>query len=109
MKAPGTRRLRYCGIILGSYRIPKGNSIFMSVEKIKTMVQSISEMLVDEPEKIVINEEMRNDTHIIVLSVAKVDVGKVIGRSGQTAKALRALVNAAATRMGDKVLLEIRE
>jgi len=44
-----------------------------------------------------------------VLSVAKDDVGKIIGRSGQTAKALRALVNAAATRLGEKVLLEIRE
>ncbi|UCF07141.1 MAG: KH domain-containing protein [bacterium] len=75
----------------------------------KVMIHKISEMLVDRPEHIVVNEEMRDDTHIIVLSVNKMDVGKVIGRSGQTAKALRALVNAAATRMGEKVLLEIRE
>jgi predicted RNA-binding protein YlqC (UPF0109 family) len=81
----------------------------MSVEKIKVMIRKISEMLVDRPERIVLSEEKRNDTTIIVLSVDKEDVGKVIGRSGQTAKALRALVNAAATRMGDKVLLEIRE
>jgi len=81
----------------------------MSVEQIKTMINKISEMLVDKPDRIVIGEEMRDDTHIIVLSVDKIDVGKVIGRSGQTAKALRALVNAAATRMGEKVLLEIRE
>lgn len=81
----------------------------MSVEQIKTMIHKISEMLVDKPDHIVIAEEMRDDTHIIVLSVDKMDVGKVIGRSGQTAKALRALVNAAATRMGEKVLLEIRE
>ncbi|MCK4236315.1 MAG: KH domain-containing protein [Candidatus Krumholzibacteria bacterium] len=75
----------------------------------KTMIRKISEMLVDKPEMIVINEEMRAETHIIVLSVDKADVGKVIGRNGQTAKALRALVNAAATRKGKKVLLEIRE
>jgi predicted RNA-binding protein YlqC (UPF0109 family) len=81
----------------------------MSTAKIKTMVRRISEMLVDKPDKIVINEEKRDDTYIIVLQVAKEDVGKVIGRSGQTAKALRALVNAAATRLGEKVLLEIRE
>lgn len=81
----------------------------MSVEQIKTMINKISEMLVDKPDRIVIGEEMRDDTHIVVLSVDKIDVGKVIGRSGQTAKALRALVNAAATRMGEKVLLEIRE
>jgi hypothetical protein len=66
-------------------------------------------MLVDRPEAITIGEEKREDSIIIVLSVDKADVGKVIGRGGQTAKALRALVNAAATRMGEKVLLEIRE
>jgi predicted RNA-binding protein YlqC (UPF0109 family) len=77
--------------------------------KIKTMIRKISEMLVDRPDKIAIDEESREDTHIIVLSVDKADVGKIIGRGGQTAKALRALVNAAATRLGEKVLLEIRE
>jgi hypothetical protein len=81
----------------------------MSLQKIKTMVRKISEMLVDRPDKIVLIDEKRDDTHIIVLSVDKSDVGKIIGRSGQTAKALRALVNAAATRLGEKVLLEIRE
>ncbi|MGD1047179.1 MAG: KH domain-containing protein [Candidatus Krumholzibacteriaceae bacterium] len=81
----------------------------MSTVKIKSMIRKISEMLVDKPDKIVIEDEKRDDVHIIVLSVAKDDVGKIIGRSGQTAKALRALVNAAATRLGEKVLLEIRE
>jgi len=81
----------------------------MSTVKIKTMIRKISEMLVDNPDKIVIEDEKREETNIIVLSVAKDDVGKIIGRSGQTAKALRALVNAAATRSGEKVLLEIRE
>jgi hypothetical protein len=73
------------------------------------MVRKIAEMIVDKPDKIVIEEEKRDETYIVVLSVAKDDVGKIIGRSGQTAKALRALVNAAATRLGQKVLLEIRE
>lgn len=81
----------------------------MSIDKIKVMIRKISEMLVDKQEMIKIIEEKRNNTTIIVLSVDKADVGKVIGRNGQTAKALRALVNAAATRMGDRVLLEIRE
>jgi predicted RNA-binding protein YlqC (UPF0109 family) len=81
----------------------------MKSDKISTMIHRISEMLVDKPESIRISEEMREDTTILVLSVDKADVGKVIGRNGQTAKALRALVNAAATRMGEKVLLEIRE
>jgi len=73
------------------------------------MIRKICEMLVDKPETIKLGEEKRDDATIIVLSVDKSDIGKIIGRNGQTAKALRALVNAAATRMGDKVLLEIRE
>ncbi len=81
----------------------------MKTEKISTMIRRISEMLVDKPDAIRLSEETRDNTTILVLSVDKADVGKVIGRNGQTAKALRALVNAAATRMGDKVLLEIRE
>ena len=81
----------------------------MKTDKISTMIRRISEMLVDKPDAIKLSEETRDGTTILVLSVDKADVGKVIGRNGQTAKALRALVNAAATRMGDKVLLEIRE
>ena len=81
----------------------------MSVDRIKTMVRRVCEMLVDHQDMIRVDEEMRDDTHIIVLSVHRDDVGKVIGRNGQTAKALRALVNAAATRLGEKALLEIRE
>ena len=81
----------------------------MKTEKISTMIRRLSEMLVDKPDSIRISEENRDETTILVLSVDKADVGKVIGRNGQTAKALRALVNAAATRMGEKVLLEIRE
>jgi predicted RNA-binding protein YlqC (UPF0109 family) len=81
----------------------------MKTEKISTMIRRISEMLVDKPDAIRLSEEDRDQTTILVLSVDKADVGKVIGRNGQTAKALRALVNAAATRMGEKVLLEIRE
>jgi predicted RNA-binding protein YlqC (UPF0109 family) len=81
----------------------------MNVDKIKMMIHRICEMLVDNPAKITIKREMRDETTVLVLSVDKPDVGKVIGRNGQTAKALRALVNAAATRMGEKVLLEIRE
>ncbi|MCK4539351.1 MAG: KH domain-containing protein [Candidatus Krumholzibacteria bacterium] len=75
----------------------------------KEMIRRICEMLVDKPDTITIIEESRDETTILVLSVDKGDVGKIIGRNGQTAKALRALVNAAATRMGERVLLEIRE
>jgi len=81
----------------------------MSVDKIKTMVRELAAMLVDSPDEIKITEESRSDAIIVVISVAKDDVGKIIGKNGQTAKALRALVNAASTRMGEKVLLEIRE
>jgi predicted RNA-binding protein YlqC (UPF0109 family) len=81
----------------------------MGVEEIKNMVHDLAAMLVDEPGEISIIEEERNSAIIVVISVAKDDVGKIIGKNGQTAKALRALVNAVSTRIGKKVLLEIRE
>lgn len=81
----------------------------MSVEDIKNMVRELAAMLVDEPDKIEISEEQRESAIIVVISVAEDDVGKIIGKNGQTAKALRALVNAASARKGKKVLLEIRE
>jgi len=81
----------------------------MSVDDIKNMVRELAAMLVDEPDKIEISEEQRDKAIIVVISVAEDDVGKIIGKNGQTAKALRALVNAASARKGKKVLLEIRE
>ena len=53
----------------------------MKTDKINTMIRRISEMLVDKPDAIKISEENRDNTTILVLSVDKSDVGKVIGLS----------------------------
>jgi predicted RNA-binding protein YlqC (UPF0109 family) len=65
--------------------------------------------LVDTPEAVRVEEEERDDALVLVLHVAPDDVGKVIGRQGRIARALRTLVRAAAVREGRRVLVEIAD
>jgi hypothetical protein len=65
--------------------------------------------LVDDPEAVRVEEEERDDALVLVLHVAPDDVGKVIGRQGRIARALRTLVRAAAVREGRRVLVEIAD
>ncbi len=65
--------------------------------------------LVDEPEAVRVEEEERDDALVLVLHVAPDDVGKVIGRQGRIARALRTLVRASAVREGRRVLVEIAD
>jgi predicted RNA-binding protein YlqC (UPF0109 family) len=65
--------------------------------------------LVDDPEAVRVEEEERDDALVLVLHVAPDDVGKVIGRQGRIARALRTLVRAAAVRDGRRVLVEIAD
>jgi predicted RNA-binding protein YlqC (UPF0109 family) len=63
--------------------------------------------LVDEPDAVRVEAEERDDVLVLHLHVAPGDVGKVIGRQGRIARALRTLVRASATRDDRRVLLEI--
>ena len=63
--------------------------------------------LVDEPEAVRVETEERDDAVVLYLHVAPEDVGKVIGRQGRIARALRTLVRASAVRDDRRVLLEI--
>ena len=63
--------------------------------------------LVDDPEAVRVEEEERDDALVLVLHVAPDDVGKVIGRQGRIARALRTLVRASSARDGRRVLVEI--
>jgi uncharacterized protein len=63
--------------------------------------------LVDDPEAVRVETEERDDALVLVLHVAPDDVGKVIGRQGRIARALRTLVRASAVREDRRVLLEI--
>jgi hypothetical protein len=76
---------------------------------VKQLVEFIAKSLVDEPDAVVVNEVEGERTTIVKLSVAKADLGKVIGKEGRTARAIRAVLAAAATREHKKAVLEILE
>ena len=74
----------------------------------KEIVELIAKSLVDKPEEVVLTETIREDSILIELSVAESDMGKIIGRSGKIAKAIRSIVKAATSKSDKKVILEIR-
>ncbi len=74
----------------------------------KDLVEVIAKSLVDNPDDVKVTEE-ENETEIVVhLSVAPADMGKVIGKQGRIAKAIRSVVKAAASKDDKKVVLEIQ-
>ena len=73
----------------------------------KELVAYIAEALVDETTHISINEIEGNQTNIIELKVAKGDIGKVIGRQGRTADAIRTILNCAAAKINKRYILQI--
>lgn len=75
----------------------------------KELIHYIATALVDHPDKIEIKETEQDDTIIIELTVAKEDLGKVIGKQGRTARAMRALLSAAAGKVNKRSRLEIME
>ncbi len=77
--------------------------------ELKDLIEYVARALVDEPEKVSVTS-LESETSVIVeLRVSPEDVGKVIGKSGQTAKALRKILSAAATKHSKKSLLQIIE
>ncbi len=73
----------------------------------KELVRVIIEALVDQPEKIEITETEGKQTIIIEIKVAQEDMGKVIGKQGRIAKAMRTVVKSAAMRDNKKVIIVI--
>ena len=71
------------------------------------LVETIAKSLVDHPERIVINEREDRQGSILQLQVAGDDMGKVIGKQGRIAKALRTVVKAAAVKQCRKIIVEI--
>jgi predicted RNA-binding protein YlqC (UPF0109 family) len=72
------------------------------------MLEFLARTLVDEPDKVEVHEfEEDAETIVLELSVAEDDRGKVIGRHGRTAKALRAIMKADGTKEGKRVLVDI--
>ena len=74
-----------------------------------SLVEAIARALVSKPDEVSVIEEIDGKDVVIKLSVAKEDIGKVIGKSGRIAKALRTVVKAAAIKQKKRVTVEIVE
>ena len=77
--------------------------------ELKTLIEFVSKALVDMPEHVEVNEIEGEQTTVIELKVDKSDLGKVIGKQGRTARALRTILNAASTKLRKRSVLEIIE
>ncbi|HAZ36622.1 MAG TPA: KH domain-containing protein [Clostridiaceae bacterium] len=73
----------------------------------KELVEIIAKALVDNPDAVVVNEIAGEQSVIIELKVASEDMGKVIGKQGRIAKAIRTVVKAAATKENKRAVVEI--
>ena len=73
----------------------------------KELVELIVKSLVDHPESVIVTEEMKGEEHIYNVQVASDDMGKVIGKQGRIAKAIRTVVKAAAIKSNEQVSVEI--
>lgn len=78
-------------------------------QSIQAMIEYIATSLVDDLKSVRVEESTKEGYIVMELSVSPDDLGKVIGKNGQTARAIRTLVNAAASRAGEKIIFEIKE
>ena len=75
----------------------------------KDLISYIAQALVDRPEEVSITEVEGNQTSVLELKVAKEDIGKVIGKQGRTARAMRTILGAASAKIKKRTVLEIIE
>jgi hypothetical protein len=76
---------------------------------LRDVVEVVARALVDHPESVRVNEHERRGLMVLELSTAPGDLGKIIGRQGRTAAALRTLVSVTAERHGKRAQLDIRD
>jgi len=75
----------------------------------KDLIKYIAEALVDNPEQVSVDEVEGNQTSVLELKVSKDDLGKVIGKQGRTARAMRTILSAASAKEKKRAVLEIIE
>jgi len=75
----------------------------------KELIEYIAKSLVDHPEAVKVTEVEGERTSVIELSVTKEDLGKVIGKQGRTARAMRTILSAASAKVKKRTVLEILE
>ena len=73
------------------------------------LIQIIAQSLVDRPDEVTVSEIVGGQTTVLELAVAKSDLGKVIGKQGRIAEALRTILNAASSKARRRMILEIIE
>lgn len=77
--------------------------------ELKSLMEIVTKALVDMPDQVEVNEIEGEQTTVIELKVDKSDLGKVIGKQGRTARALRTILNAASTKLRKRSVLQIIE
>jgi len=75
----------------------------------KELIDYIARALVDNPDQVEVSEIEGNQTSVLELKVAKEDLGKVIGKQGRTARAMRTILSAASAKVKKRTVLEIIE
>jgi predicted RNA-binding protein YlqC (UPF0109 family) len=75
----------------------------------KELIQFIAGALVDKPDQVEVTEVEGERTSVLELKVAKEDLGKIIGKQGRTARAIRTILAAASAKINKRVVLEIME
>jgi uncharacterized protein len=79
------------------------------MEVMKDLIKYIAQALVDNPDQVSVAEVEGNQTSVLELKVAKEDLGKVIGKQGRTARAMRTILSAASAKVKKRTVLEIIE
>ena len=79
------------------------------ISSLKDLVEFMAKALVDDPDKVEVNEIVGEQTTVVELKVSKDDLGKVIGKQGRTARSMRTILNAASTKLHKRSVLEIVE
>jgi len=75
----------------------------------KELIEYIAKALVDDPDQVQVAEVVGDQTSVLELKVAKDDLGKVIGKQGRSARAMRTILSAASTKLKKRTVLEIIE
>jgi predicted RNA-binding protein YlqC (UPF0109 family) len=78
-------------------------------EELRALVEYLARALVDLPDQVSVRQIEGEQTTVIELKVAKEDLGKVIGKQGRTARAIRTILNGASTKLRKRTVLEIIE
>lgn len=95
-----------CVLHGGAVSGPAGKPLGVAM---KTLIEYIAKSLVDNPEEVQVNEVEGEQTSVLELKVSKEDLGKVIGKQGRTARAMRTILSAASTKAKKRAVLEILE